>query len=229
MKSWIVAVATAFVILGASLLPFLTPAWVGFEQDRSGSAALVGYPPAEVHSITSSILGDLVLSRGDFAVARDGAPVLTDAERGHMRDVRGVFEAFYLLVVASIVVLAVTFRRARGRDSRSGWWHAAQRGAAGLAIAIAILGVVSLVAFDAAFEVFHRLFFPAGTYSFDPRTSHLVQLFPDQFWSETTIAVAVVAILASLATTWSAAMARRRGGTIRPITSTTSMPARASR
>lgn len=226
MKTWIVALAIAFVLLGASVAPFLTPAWVGFEQDRSGSAALTGYPVADVHSITNSILGDLLLARGDFAVERDGAPVLTDAERSHMRDVRGVFQAFYLIVVLSIVVLAVTWQRARGRDSRAAWWRAARRGAAGLAVAIAALGVVSLVAFDAAFEVFHRVFFAAGTYSFDPRTSHLVQLFPDPFWSETTIAVAAVAILASLVAAWSAAMARRRAGTTQPIPATTSIPAR---
>lgn len=226
MKTWIVALATAFVVLGASVLPFLTPAWVAFEQDRSGSAALAGYPPADVHSITSSILGDLVLAQGDFAVARHGAAVLTEAERSHMRDVRGVFQAFYLLVLVSIAVLAVMWRRARRRDSRSAWWHAVQRGAAGLAVAIAILGVVSLVAFDAAFEVFHRLFFAAGSYSFDPRTSHLIQLFPDQFWSETTIAVAVVAILASLVTAWAAATARRRAGRAQPMPATASMPAR---
>jgi integral membrane protein (TIGR01906 family) len=229
MKTWVVAVATAFVILGASVLPFLTPAWVGFEQDRTGSAVLTGYPARDLQSITDSILGDLVLARGDFGVAHDGAPVLTDPERSHMRDVRGVFETFYLLVLLSVVALAVTWRRAHGRDSQSAWWQAAQRGAAALAVIIAALGVVSLFAFDAAFEVFHQLFFAAGTYAFDPRTSHLVQLFPDQFWSETTIAVAVVAVAASLATAWGAAMARRRAGTTQPVAATTTMPARASR
>ena len=55
-----------------------------------------------------------------------------------------------------------------------------------------VLGVVSLVAFDALFEVFHRIFFAGGTYLFDPRTERLVQLFPDQFWSETSIVLGIV-------------------------------------
>jgi uncharacterized membrane protein len=46
--------------------------------------------------------------------------------------------------------------------------------------------------------VFHRLFFPAGTYLFDPSTDRLVQLFPEQFWVETTIGVGVVVIVLSL-------------------------------
>jgi integral membrane protein (TIGR01906 family) len=202
LTTWLVSIATALVLVGASVAPFLTPAWVGFEQDRSGAPALTGYGETDMRAVTGSILGDLVVARGDFNASLGGAPVLTDAERSHMRDVRGVFAGFGLLVLLAAAALAVTWRRARERDSRSAWWRAARRGAAGLAVAIAVLGGISLVAFDAAFEVFHRLFFAAGTYDFDPRTSRLVQLFPDQFWSETTLAVAVVAILLALGTAW---------------------------
>ena len=67
----------------------------------------------------------------------------------------------------------------------------------------------------AAFEIFHRLFFAAGTYDFDPRTSRLVQLFPDQFWSETTIVVAALAIVLALATAWLAARQLARSASAR--------------
>jgi integral membrane protein (TIGR01906 family) len=80
-------------------------------------------------------------------------------------------------------------------------------GAGGLAIAIAVIGVFTVFAFDAAFEVFHRLFFSAGSYTFDPRTDKLVQLFPEAFWSETATVVGVVIVVAAAVTWWSA---RRR-------------------
>ena len=71
-----------------------------------------------------------------------------------------------------------------------------------------VLGVVSLVAFDALFEAFHEIFFAGGTYLFDPRSERLVQLFPDQFWSETSIVLAVILLgLARLV----AVIGRRRG------------------
>ena len=65
------------------------------------------------------------------------------------------------------------------------------------------------------FELFHRLFFPAGSFTFDPRTDRLVQLFPFDFWSETTIVLGVViVVLAALvwlvARRLAAAAARRR-------------------
>jgi integral membrane protein (TIGR01906 family) len=71
-------------------------------------------------------------------------------------------------------------------------------------VAIAVVGVFAVFAFDAAFEVFHRLFFGAGTYTFDPATSKLVQLFPDAFWSQTAIIVGVVILSVALLTAWQA-------------------------
>jgi integral membrane protein (TIGR01906 family) len=198
----LVAVAAAIVILAASVLPFLTPAWVGFEQGRAESAARTGYAPEVLQAVTNSILADLVLGPGRFDVLMNGTPVLTDAERGHMRDVRGVFAGFGILALAALGLLFLVARRARDPESRAWAWASVRRGARGLAVGLAVAGILALVAFDAAFELFHRLFFAQGTYSFDPSTSRLVQLFPDSFWSETTLAVGAIAILAALSVAW---------------------------
>jgi integral membrane protein (TIGR01906 family) len=72
-----------------------------------------------------------------------------------------------------------------------------QAGAVGLAVVILAAGVFAVFLFDTAFEIFHRVFFAPGTYSFDPATSRLVQLFPEAFWSETSIALGIVAIAIS--------------------------------
>jgi len=212
--SRLVPVATALVILGLTVIPFLTPAWVGFEQNRAEVTAWTGFSQADVTTITNSILGDLVLARGDFDVTRAGVPVLTDGERSHMRDVRGVFAGFGLFVLAAAAFLVYAVRTARGRDSRRALWTGVRNGAAGLAVVIVILGGLSLVAFDALFEAFHELFFPAGTFTFDPATSRLVQLFPDRFWSETTLAVGAVGIAIALIVTWLAS--RRLARSVEP-------------
>lgn len=209
LGAWLIVTATALVLLGASILPFLAPAYVRLEQDRSG-VRIEGFTPADLDRVASSLLGDLFLWQGDFGVnTASGAPVLNDRERAHMRDVRGVFAGFELLVLASVVVLAAGFRRARDAEARAATWRAVGSGARGLAIGLVVVGAFALLAFDAAFEVFHRLFFSAGTYTFDPRTDHLVQLFPEQFWSDTTVAIGIVAIAAAILTAW---QARRRAG-----------------
>jgi uncharacterized membrane protein len=85
--------------------------------------------------------------------------------------------------------------------ARSRWsaWRATRLGALGLAAAIVAVGAVGVLAFETAFEIFHRMFFAGGSYTFDPRTERLVQLFPQRFWFETSIAVGVVALVLAIA------------------------------
>jgi len=206
----LVAVATALVLLIVAVTPFLTPAWVSFEQERADAAAWTGYSPGELRTATDAILNDLVVGPPAFDVAIDGEPVLIEAERGHMRDVRRVFSGFYLAGIVAFLLLLVG-RVAAGRLegwSRNDYWGAIRVGGLGLLVGMVVAGVVSVVAFDAAFEAFHEIFFSAGTYLFDPRTDRLVQLFPEQFWSETAIAVGVMA--AGLSVAALAVAARRR-------------------
>jgi integral membrane protein (TIGR01906 family) len=82
-------------------------------------------------------------------------------------------------------------------------------GAAGLAVGAAVVGGAFLLFFDAAFTLFHQLFFSAGTWTFDPATDRLVQLFPYQFWTETSVAIAAVGLALTIAA-W--AIARRLAG-----------------
>lgn len=189
-----IAVAAGIVVVAIAVVPFLTPVWVGFEQGRSGAAALTGYSEADLRTATNAILHDLVLGPPDFAVEIGGAPVLVEREREHMRDVRAVFAGFgavALLSAAVLAVLAASERRA-GRSAHA--WSAVAAGMRWLIFLIAVAGVVATFFFDVAFEVFHRLFFTGGTYTFDPRTDRLVQLFPFQFWSETTIVLGIVVV-----------------------------------
>ena len=198
-----IAAATGLVLLGASILPFLTPAYLHLEQQRAGAEPLTGYDGATLDRVTNAIVHDLLLG-GDFGTTAGGVAVLNEREQAHMRDVRGVFQGFFALAAVGIVVLARAFRRARAPEARAATWRALGNGARSLAIVLVVAGTFAFLAFDAAFEVFHRLFFNAGSYSFDPRTDRLVQLFPEQFWSDTAIAVGIVAMIAALLTAWTA-------------------------
>lgn len=210
LRRWLIATATVLVLLGASIAPFLLPAVVRLEQDRTGVPALTGFSAPQLDAVAGALLADLVLWRGDFDVTVDGTPVLSERERAHMRDVRGVFGGLWILVGASALVLTVAFLRARGTEARFAAWRAVSGGAKALAVSIVVAGAFAVLAFDAAFEVFHRLFFSSGSYTFDPSTDRLVQLFPYAFWSEIAIAVGVVVLAAAILTAWLAG--RRTGG-----------------
>lgn len=194
------AVAAAIVVVAVAVVPFLTPAWVGFEQGRGGAAALTGFSEAELRTATDAILHDLVLGPPDFAVEVGGAPILVERERSHMRDVRAVFGAFAGLAVAAAVALTALFVRARRHDRTAQAWSAVRSGMRWLIAGIVVAGVVATFFFDVAFEIFHRLFFTGGSYTFDPRTDRLVQLFPFQFWSETTIVLGGLIVVLAVIT-----------------------------
>lgn len=214
---WI-ALATALTIVALTLPLFLNPLWVAFEQGRAQATAWTGFSEPQLRQATDSILADLVLGPPAFDAEVDGTPVLNDRERTHMRDVRGVFIGFFVAaLVATAVALALAARR-RGDERRTSW-RAVRTGAIGLAVALVIGGAISFVAFEALFEVFHRLLFAGGSYTFDASSERLVQLFPFRFWQETAIAVGAVCIV--LATVVAVVASRRSApGRIVPTTAT---------
>jgi len=192
------ALATAVVIVAVAIVPFLTPPWVDFDQGWAGAIGYTGFTHDELRTATNSILADLVVGPPDFDVTIGGVPVLNERERAHMRDVRGVFAEFAVLAVLAAVGLVAAYVGARRLGHPERAWSAIRSGARGLMVGVVVAGFVAFFAFDAVFEVFHQLFFPGGTYTFNPATDRLVQLFPDAFWSETTMAVGAVVLVLSL-------------------------------
>ena len=194
-------VATPCVIIAIAVLFFLNPIWVGFDQDRTDVAGFTGYSHAQVQQVTGSILSDLVFGPPNFDVAVNGSPVLDVRERGHMADVRTVLTGMGLVALLAAIVLLALGLMSRGAP----WfWRAAQTGGKVLAVGVVVVGLAFAVFFDQAFELFHELFFPPGTYSFDPRLEKLVQLFPDQFWSETSVALAGAVLVLALVVVFAA-------------------------
>lgn len=204
-----VALATVLVLVGIAIVAFLNPVWVGLEQGRADAAAWTGWPAARVTEVTGAVLHDLVIGPPEFAVAVDGAPVLDERERGHMRDVRGVLLGFGVAALVAAGLLVAARLRSRGA---TWFWRSVAVGALALAGGVVLVGGVFALAFDAAFDVFHRLFFAGGSYSFDPRTERLVQLFPERFWYETTIALGVVILVLAVLVA-RAALGRVHAGT----------------
>jgi integral membrane protein (TIGR01906 family) len=123
-----------------------------------------------------------------------------------MADVRTVLLDLGLVALLAAVALVTIGLASRGAR----WfWRAVRAGGVILAGGVVVVGLAFAVLFDQAFELFHEVFFQPGTYLFDPRSERLVQLFPDQFWSETSVSLAgAVLVLAVIV----AAVAGRLAG-----------------
>jgi integral membrane protein (TIGR01906 family) len=217
--SLLTAIATAIVIVAIAILPFLTAQFVAFEQGRAQATAWTGFSTEQLRTATDAILSDLVFG-GDFSVQVDGSSVLKEREQAHMADVRTVFRGLWILALASVVVLVAASRR---RD-RARTWRAVRGGALGVTVGTIVLGVVGFVAFDQLFSVFHEIFFPAGSYLFDPTTDRLVQLFPFQFWEETAMVVGAVIIAIALGVAFVAGRRAARAPAIEPAPDLATVP-----
>jgi integral membrane protein (TIGR01906 family) len=211
LAALLTGLSATLLILGLAILPLLSPAWVGFAQGRAQAEAWTGLSTAELSAVTGEILADLVIGPPDFDVTLDGVPVLRESERAHMRDVRGVFAGFFAVVLAAAVALVALYLGAGGVVDRRRFWRRLARTGGAVAGATVVLGGLGLVLFDAAFTLFHEVFFPGGNWQFDPRTDRLVQLFPQAFWVESTVAAGVLVIALALAL---AAIARWRMGAL---------------
>lgn len=167
------------------------------------------YRIARVSGITSGDLRQVALdlrayfNSGDeplavrtriFGQERD---LFNEKEVHHMRDVKrllwGVYGAFAVSAACLLGLIAAGFYRARRGFTptlaRRVLWGG------GLTVALLVLfGLVASVGFDALFLLFHRVSFANDFWQLDPRTDYLVLLFPQGFWFDATMWVAIRAL-----------------------------------
>lgn len=192
--SAVAGVSAVLVMVGVAIALFFNPVWVAFEQGRSAVDLWTGWDPATIRSVTDSVVMEVFLGPGTFAQAVGGVPVFSRAEAGHMADVRGVVMAFAVVVLVALAALVAAWVVDRRRVA---FWRGVATAAAATGVTVVALGIFMLFFFDTAFELFHRIFFAAGSYTFDPLTNRLVQLFPEAFWTETSIVLAIVLVTMS--------------------------------
>jgi integral membrane protein (TIGR01906 family) len=163
-----------------------------------GVPVSLGTDQAHVDAVTAPMLADLFRD-GGFGESLDGAaPILDAGERSHMRDVAGVTRSLLLLEAIALVALLLSGRRLRDERARRGRLLLI---GAGLVGALAVAGgLFFALSFDAAFAVFHSLFFKAGTWQFGP-DSNLIRLFPEPFWFQAALLAGASIVLGALLAT----------------------------
>ena len=137
------------------------------------------------------------------ALAATGADpnVFNEREILHMNDVRGLIQGIGRLAVVSLaflavflVVVAVTWRRGGRRAfARTLTFGAIWTLALGI-----VTGLLTYFAFDQLFLAFHEISFHNDFWQLDPRTDHLIQMFPYGFWYDAMDLVATRVIVVML-------------------------------
>ena len=198
----VVALAVALVLAGPLLL--FNPWFVSFEQARNDVPARLATTQTEVDRVTGAILCDLLLGCDDFAESLRRSPssatppLLTDAERSHMRDVAHLVRVLWLALLVAVALVVAALSLLRQQPRRIGailLWTSGS-----VAVAAMLVCGFFAIAFDQAFLLFHRLFFPQGNFLFAP-DSNLLRLFPEGFWFESALVAGLLIVVCALAVT----------------------------
>ncbi|MDN4612549.1 TIGR01906 family membrane protein [Arthrobacter burdickii] len=148
-------------------------------------------------------LGGLVTPEGD--------PLFLESEVDHMADVKGVLGLSFLIALV-LFVLAVLACVYLARKYKGGVRRALFSGAVLTLVGIAVLTVLAVLAWETFFTQVHALFFANGTWTFRIDDT-LIRLFPEQFWTDSAVTIAVLvlaAIILTLALTWPTRARRER-------------------
>ena len=203
-------VSVAFVLLlplliiGTSLRGLVTDRDFmlrGFEDNQV--ATTTGLDEAQLQRIAEAFVayfqgprGQLQLQVTAFGQSR---PLFNDREVAHMEDVQALIQFFLRmqLVAAAVVVVrlavALIFDRSVAPVGRDMLWST------GLMVALVIVvGVLSLLDFDALWTRFHQIAFRNDLWQLDPSRDYLIMLFPEPFWFTATIRMATSVALQTL-------------------------------
>ncbi|WP_223263145.1 DUF1461 domain-containing protein [Arthrobacter sp. NamB2] len=136
-------------------------------------------------------------------VTPEGEPLFLASEVGHMADVKGVLGLSFAIALV-LFVLAVLACVYLARRYKGGVRRALFAGAVLTLAGIAVLTVLAVLAWETFFTQVHALFFADGTWTFRVDDT-LIRLFPEQFWTDSAVTVAVLVLAATLLTlvlTW---------------------------
>ena len=193
------------LIIGTSLRGLVTDRDFmlrGFEDNQVASTT--GLDDSQLRRIADAFVayfegppGQIQLQVTAFGQPR---PLFNDREVAHMEDVQALIQFFLRMqVIAAAVVairlaVAVIFDRSAAPLGRDMLWTT------GLMVALVVLvGVLSLLDFDALWIRFHQIAFRNDLWQLDPSSDYLIMLFPEPFWFAATIRMATsVALQAAL-------------------------------
>ena len=120
--------------------------------------------------------------------------LFNDREISHMKDVKRLVRGVYVLTVASAVYLVGMI--VIGLGLHRGWFVPALAkrltwGGGLTLILLVVFSIAALVGFDGVFLKFHELSFTNDFWKLNPRDDYLVRIFPQDFWFDATIWVAI--------------------------------------
>ena len=195
-----------FLITGSVTWAFNSPGLYNDGFEKYSISRVSGITDEDLRQVGADIRG--YINSGDepldvrTRILGREQDLFNDREIAHMRDVKRLVRGVYILALASAVYLAamavIGFARQRGRFVEPLAKRMIYGGGLTLAL-LMVFGIFALADFESLFIKFHQLSFANNFWQLDPRTDYLVRIFPDPFWVDATVWVAVRTVAGALA------------------------------
>jgi integral membrane protein (TIGR01906 family) len=176
------AVLLACALVGLSFMVVLLPPVTHLLAERTVNDLFDGPTHEQLVALADEGRAYVTFGAGELPVGSDERVAFTPEVISHLDDVRLVLRAAIFVTLAlmlAVVALFVVLRR-RGLTAEGFAPVCIAAGACPLA-AVAVLGLIGLVNFDALFTALHSLFFAEGSWTF-AADSLLIRTYPLAFW-----------------------------------------------
>jgi len=202
---FILALPVALVTTNIRILVNL-PAVYDYAFDRYDAVQTTGLSRADLDGTAKAIRSYFNNDEPTlyYPVTEGGlqTPVFSAKETRHMQDVKRLLvwmnRVQMLTAVYVLAYVVVFFVWAREGNAR----QLAGQALVGLALGAIVVGGIAIFAatgFEAAWSRFHELLFTNGDWQLDPRTDHLIQMFPEAFWRDMTMLLGVMSAVEAAA------------------------------
>jgi integral membrane protein (TIGR01906 family) len=201
---FVIALPVALLTTNIRLLAN-APSVYDYAFDRYNAEDATGLSRADLNSTAQALRQYFNNSEKTFfhTVTEGGlqGPVFNARETRHMEDVKQLFvwvnrvqELSVIFVLAYVISFFVWSREGNVRQLATQSLIAVGVGA----FAVGGIGIFAAFGFDAAFTRFHEVLFSNDFWQLDPQTDHLIQMFPEPFWRDITIALGALCAVEGL-------------------------------
>ncbi len=202
LPQWILTLLGVLIVLAlpvflvlANVNLFMSPWFVQYQYTKPDFPPSQRFDPA---SRAKFAIETVRYTRGelnDADLANLG--VYNERELSHMRDVQFLATRALILNYALGIFLLLALLVLWRAGSAALAWGALFNGALFSIVLFVALGLFAYVAFDTFFVAFHRIFFVGDSWMF-PVTDSLIQFYPEPFWVDVSLGIAIFTLLEAL-------------------------------
>lgn len=194
-----------FLISINSTLVINMPVFYSFEFDKNNIPETTQIPKEELNK-ASKIIREYFANEEKYLkleVYQNGVlrSIYSEKEISHMRDVKTLIKGLYVLSTISLTLILTTI--IWGIAIKKSRFIAVllkllSSSAKYILITAIILGIVSILAFEQVFLIFHEISFANDLWMLDPSKDYLIMMFPQTFFLEATLLIGLFILIECL-------------------------------